>query len=136
MFNVRLPLAALSALVFLVIAGTILFPYVFPDGPPVPYRYPRQEPLAAVHVFALLVTALLLAYIFPKGYRGGKPWAEGLRFGMVMGVLVSLPTTLHVYADAQTAAPGLVTAVLWTVITWGISGALIGAVYGKSLGTD
>jgi len=135
-FNVKLPLAALAALVFLTIVGTLLFSIVFPDGPPQLFLHARQEPLAAVHLFALLVTSVLLAYIYPKGYRGGTPWAEGLRFGMLMGVLVSLPTNLHVYADTDTSTAGLVTAILWTVITWGISGALIGAVYGKSLGKE
>jgi hypothetical protein len=130
---VKLPLAALAALVFLILANTILFPLAFPDGPPTLYRHERSEPLTAVQLLAFLVTSVLLAYIFPIGYRGGKPWSEGMRFGMLMGVLVSVPMSLHVYATAETTSLGLVSVVLWTVITWGISGALIGAVYGKSL---
>jgi hypothetical protein len=129
----KLLLAALAAFVFLFIAGAALYPVVFPDGAPGQSRYPREEPLVAPRLFALLVTSLLLAYIFPKGYGGRKPWAEGVRFGMLMGALASIPTNLHVYAMADTPAPGLVTAVLWTVITWGVSGGLIGAVYGKTL---
>ncbi|MEE9189636.1 MAG: hypothetical protein V3U16_02585 [Candidatus Neomarinimicrobiota bacterium] len=38
-----------------------------------------------------LVVAFLLAYIYPKGYSGGSPGSEGLRFGLVMGLLYTLP---------------------------------------------
>lgn len=126
-------LAALVALVFLVVVNAVFFPIVFPEGTPEIYRYEREKPLSTFHLLAVLVTAALMAYIFPIGYRGGKPWAEGLRFGMLMGVLVSLPMNLHVYAMTKTAFAGLLTTVLWTVITWGIAGGLIGAVFGKSL---
>jgi hypothetical protein len=132
-FPPKLLLAALAAFVFLFVAGAVFYTIVFPNGAPGQFRYPREAPLVAPHLFALLVTSSLLAYFFPKGYGGRKPWAEGTRFGMLMGALVSIPTNLHVYAVADTPTPGLVTAVLWTVITWGISGGLIGAVYGKSL---
>jgi hypothetical protein len=132
----RYALAALAAVVFLVVINAIFFPIVFPEGTPEIYRYEREEPLSMYHLLAILVTSVLMAYIFPIGYRGGKPWAEGLRFGMLMGVLVSLPMNLHVYALTKTAFAGLLTAVLWTVITWGIAGALIGAVFGKSLRAD
>jgi hypothetical protein len=126
-------LAALAAVVFLVVINAVISPLVFPQGPPEVYRYQRDEPRVAFHLLAVLVTAVLMAYIFPIGYRGGKPWAEGLRFGMLMGVLASLPMNLRVYALTDTALPGLLSAVLWTVITWGISGGLIGAVFGSSL---
>ncbi|MCK4774847.1 MAG: hypothetical protein KAT30_08670 [Candidatus Krumholzibacteria bacterium] len=129
----KLLLAALAAFVFLFLAGAAFYDMVFPGGAPGQFGYPREEPLVAPHLFALLVTSFLLAYIFPKGYGGRKPWAEGMRFGMLVGALGSIPTNLHVYAAADTPAPGLVTVVLWTVITWGVSGGLIGAVYGKTL---
>ena len=32
--------------------------------------------------------ALLLGYIYPKGHTGGKSDTEGLRFGLVMGILI------------------------------------------------
>lgn len=129
----RFGLAALAALAFLLVSNVVLYPVVFPEGSPDAYRYMRNAPIAAYHFLALLVTAALLSFVYPKGYRGGVPWAEGLRFGMMMGVLTSLPMSLHVYAKAEVPLAGLLTGVLWTVITWGISGGLIGAVYGGKL---
>jgi hypothetical protein len=132
----KFSLAALAALAFLLVVNGILFPVVFPEGPPDYYRYMRAEPIAAYNFLALLITSVLLAYVFPIGYRGRTPWAEGLRFGMLMAALTSLPMSLHVYAAAEIAFTGLLTVVLWTVITWGVAGGLIGAVYGKTLEAD
>ncbi len=129
----RFPLAALAAMTFLLVVNVVLYPIVFPSGPTEIYRYERTDPLALYHVLALLAVSILLAYVFPLGYRGRTPWAEGLRFGMLMGVFVRLPWSLQVYSVSDTEFSGLLTALLWTVITYGIAGALIGAAYGKTL---
>lgn len=42
---------------------------------------------------------MLVAVIYPVGYEGGVPWREGLRFGLLMGVLFTLPGGL-VIVDA------------------------------------
>ncbi|MFQ6607959.1 MAG: hypothetical protein ACE5EE_05405 [Fidelibacterota bacterium] len=36
-------------------------------------------------LIAVLVMALIIAYIHPKGYEGESPLAEGLRVGILMG---------------------------------------------------
>ncbi len=129
----RLLLAAIVATAFLTLCGALLAPVVFPAAPGPAGLDERTEPLFSLHLFAWLFTSVLLSWIFPIGYRGGVAWAEGLRFGMLMGLLASLPGVLHRYADSETAAAGLVTVVLWNVITWGISGVLIGTVYSPLL---
>lgn len=129
----RFSLAALAAMAFLLVVNVVLYPYVFPSDPSGLYRNQRADPLALYHVLSMLVTSILLAYVFPIGYRGRTPWAEGLRFGMLMGVLIGLPWSLHVYAITDTAFAGLLTHVLWTVITYGVAGGVIGAAYGGTL---
>lgn len=129
----RFTLAALAAMAFLLVVNVVLHPIVFPEGTLGLYRYERANPLALYHVLSMLATSILLAFIFPIGYRGRIPWAEGMRFGMLMGVLVKLPWSLDVYAASDFQFSLLLTAVLWTVITYGIAGGLVGAAYGKSL---
>ena len=41
--------------------------------------------------------AFLLAHIYPMGYEKGAPAGEGLRFGILMGLLIYLPATLMKY---------------------------------------
>jgi hypothetical protein len=129
----RLLLAALVATAFLTLCGTLLAPVVFPAETGPAGGDMRAEPVFSIHLLAWLFTSVLLSWIFPIGYRGGVPWAEGLRFGMLLGLLAGLPGVLHRYADTESAVTGLVTVVLWNVITWGISGALIGTAYGPVL---
>ena len=46
-------------------------------------RKQYQMPYIALGYF---VFAVLMAYIYPKGYQGGNPVPEGLRFGILMGL--------------------------------------------------
>lgn len=129
----RFSLAALAAMAFLLVVNVVLHPFVFPAGHPEIFLNERTDPLALYHILSMLATSILLAYLFPIGYRGKTPWAEGLRFGMLMGVLVRLPWSLYAYSIADVELEGLLTHVLWTVITYGVAGALVGAAYGKVL---
>lgn len=47
----------------------------------------RPEPLLPAIVAAEGVRAVVFALIYPIGYRGGAPWWEGLRFGLLMALL-------------------------------------------------
>lgn len=43
--------------------------------------------------------AFLLAWLFAKGWETGKPWlGQGLRFGLAVGLLFSLPMGFSMYA--------------------------------------
>ena len=130
MSALRLPLSILAGFVFLMLSNMFLFPVMFPDGQPDIYKNVRTQPIAAAHVAALFVTALLLGIIFPKGYRDGKGWVEGLRMGLFLGLLASVPMTLHVYGIVDAPPADRLTPVLWTLVTWGFAGAIIGAVFG------
>lgn len=43
--------------------------------------------------------AFLLVWLFAKGWEAGKPWlGQGIRFGLVLGLLFSLPMGFSMYA--------------------------------------
>lgn len=129
----RLLLAAAVAFVFLALANAVFLPLFLPAGILELFRETRPESLVSLHFAAFLVTSLLIAYVFPTGYKGGKRWVEGLRCGMLLGALGSLPVNFHVFASVRAPGSDLVTVVLWTIITWGIAGALVATAYGKAL---
>jgi hypothetical protein len=126
----KLFLSTIAASIFLILINTVLFPLVFPDGPAQFYANAREKPLFLFNLLAYIATAFLLAYIYPIGYRGGSPRVEGIRFGMYMGLLVSLPHTFHIYAMVDYAFYSAALVIAWTIVVWGATGIVIALVHG------
>ena len=74
---------------------------------------------------------LLFCYIFTKGYEG-KGVGEGLRFGLLMGLFLAIPSAFDQYAIYPIS---LNIAVIWFVsgvISFMIAGAVFAAIYKPS----
>lgn len=93
-------------------------------------RSPEDFKLWAIAA-ANLLEALFLSLIYPKGYKGGSPAAEGFKFGIYFGLLSGVPYIFYMWASYpikwQTA---LVDGIIVFVITL-ITGLVIGLVYGR-----
>jgi hypothetical protein len=77
---------------------------------------------------------LLFCYIFTKGYEG-KGVGEGLRFGLLMGLFLSIPTALDQYVIYPLTTN---LAVIWFVtgvVSFMIAGAIFAAIYKPDAGT-
>ena len=62
------------------------------------WRSPEEMKAKAwVPFLASFALAFLLAEIYPKGFEGKSPTGEGLRFGLLMGLLLFLPSILMKY---------------------------------------
>lgn len=82
---------------------------------------------------AYLVLALFMAYIYPLGYKGGSPVIEGLRFGILIGLLWVFPHELAM-ADAHgDSITYVIKNGVWHMVEQGVGGIVIGLVYGKKL---
>ena len=92
----------------------------------------RETPTMEYIGLGYLILALLMAYIYPKGYSGGSPVKEGAIFGGFMGLLWILPFSivLHGVFISGTKTLILVDAI-WHIIEEGIGGILIGVIYGR-----
>ncbi len=85
-----------------------------------------------IMLVAYIVLALIMVYMYPLGYKGGKPVIEGLRFGMIIGILWVFPhelvmtgahdgkSIIYVFKNAG-----------WHMIEQGIGGIIIGLIYGR-----
>ena len=93
----------------------------------------REEPLMGFIALAFFILALLMAYLYPKGYSGGSPAAEGLKFGVVIGLMWTLPLGLILYAVSKDSSLNMVIVdALWHLVEEGAGGVAIGLVYGRS----
>ena len=73
----------------------------------------------------------MMAYMYPKGYSGGSPAVEGLKFGIMIGIVWVLPHALirHGAMVSMTGKMLLVDAI-WHLVEQGIAGLIIGLIYG------
>jgi hypothetical protein len=92
----------------------------------------RPDMMDKVWLFRVsgFITSFLLTYIFAKGYEG-KGIGEGFRFGLVLGLFVSVPMSLGMYGmlavPAALAFWWFVAGMIGTVIL----GLVLAAVYRK-----
>jgi len=78
-----------------------------------------------------LLMALIMAYIYPKGYEGGSPTAEGLRFGILLGLFVAIPFGLFMSRLFSIALGHPLVGIIVYTIEVTTAGLLIGLVYGR-----
>jgi hypothetical protein len=91
----------------------------------------RPGPLLPEIAAAEGVRAVGFALVYAIGYRGGPPWWEGLRFGLLMALL-SAAVIVITYAQLKVASPAWVwMETAFFVIQCGIVGVVIGYCYGR-----
>ena len=79
-----------------------------------------------------LISAMLLALIYPKGYQRKSPATEGVRFGLLMGFLVYLPQNMINYFIYPFPTKLFVAWTLGGIAEYTLAGIFIGLVYGKN----
>lgn len=88
-----------------------------------------EEPNLVFIAIGYLITALIMAYIFPIGYKGGSAVSEGMKFGAIIGVLISVPLTfINMGILSVSATPAFVDAI-FQIVEKSIGGIVIAKVY-------
>ncbi len=85
----------------------------------------------ALLLVAYFILALLMAYIYPLGYKGKNPVIEGLRFGIVIGIVWVFPRGLAMVGAHGDSVIYVVKNSLWHMVEQGLGGIIIGVLYGK-----
>ncbi len=80
---------------------------------------------------AYFVLALLMAFMYPLGFKGGKSVSEGLRFGIIIGILWVFPHGLAMAGAHGDSILYVSKNAAWHMVEQGIGGIIIGLVYGK-----
>ena len=92
----------------------------------------REAPIMSAVGLAYLVVGVIMAYMYPKGYEGGSPLAEGLKFGAIIGLLWWFPTNLILYAVQDGPASVIFLDGAWHVVEEGLAGVALAMVYGRA----
>jgi hypothetical protein len=93
-------------------------------------RDPNDFKMWAI-IVANLLQAFFLAWIYPKGYKGGSPAKEGFMFGIEFGLLFSVPYVFYMWASYPIKwQVALVDGILVGFMIL-IAGLVIGLIYGN-----
>ena len=97
--------------------------------------FTRKEPLIHLGLISMILQGIVLAYVYPLGYRGGSPVLEGLRFGLLMGIFMG---SNAVFAEAgknevSSLSTWLALESVYYLLQFGLVGIVIGWIYGKEI---
>lgn len=85
-----------------------------------------RMPLA---VGVTLIAFFAFAYTYAKGYEGGKGLQEGLRFGVLVGVLLIGFSTIWEYMAYPLSRTFLLARVVDNIVEFAVYGIIVGAIY-------
>ncbi len=80
---------------------------------------------------ATVTLALIMAYIYPKGYEDGSPVSEGLRFGILMGLFFGIPNAVNFNSMFPISLDAVLVLALFYALEITAGGLAIGLVYGR-----
>ena len=93
-------------------------------------RTPEDMKLWSIGVGCLL-EAFFLALIYPKGYKGGSPFSEGLKFGIYLGLLMGVPYVFFAWASMPVHYTAMIVDGAIMVVDIVLAGIVTGLIYGK-----
>lgn len=97
--------------------------------------FTRKEPIIPLGIASMVMQALVLAYFYPRFYRGGSPVKEGATFGLLVGVLMA---SIAVFAEAgkqqvSSLSTWLLFESMYYLLQFGLVGVCIGLIYGRGV---
>lgn len=91
----------------------------------------RAEPNLSLIAVSYLVLSLLMAYMYPKGIEGTNKIANGIKFGVLVGLIWILPHSLIIHAVTEGGALNVIFIdVGWHIFEQACGGIVIALIYG------
>ncbi len=94
----------------------------------------RAEPNLVLIGAGYLITAMVMAYVYPIGYKGGSGVGEGLRFGAVIGLLWWLPANVVLAGVYETTLTSGLVDGAWHIVEGAGGGIVIGMLHARGAG--
>lgn len=94
-----------------------------------------QRPMDEMKIWAFGVANLAQAFfmymIYAKGYKGGSPVSEGFRFGILIGLFLSIPHMFMTWGGMPVMARGAAADAIVCLFMAVIAGILTAVIHGK-----
>jgi hypothetical protein len=90
---------------------------------------PQNEMNLAFGLGATLVGFFVFAYAYAKGYEGGKGAVEGLRYGVIVGLLLATFSVAWNYVVLPVSGVLAAAWIVDVIVEMAIYGAVVGLIY-------
>lgn len=132
MFSKRTIVSGLVTFVVLFAVGWLLWSLIFASTwAGMTSVEATREPNMLFMAIGLLIAGWLMAFIYPRGYEGGSPAAEGFRFGLVIWALLSLAVGFWMQAFWPDNTGAFIFARVLELVQYGAAGIVLGIVADK-----
>jgi hypothetical protein len=129
----RIVLAAVAGFVAFFIYGGLVFGKLLAnDYRPYTSVYrsmPEMQQHMAVGMLCSIAAVLVLAIMYAKGYEGGSGAAEGVRFGLLIGIFAACTHIADNYVVLQIGGTLAAKMAVASLGEWTLVGLVIGLVY-------
>jgi hypothetical protein len=131
----RIALSAVGAFVaYFAIGGLtfVLFPQLKKESLKYPAVYRSEEGIKSVMpagMAAMFVAMLVLAVIYAMLYRGGSGFAEGTRFGALIGLFAICAFVIHNYVILNIGVKLTIQQAVAYFVEWLVAGIVLGLIY-------
>ena len=135
----RIALAAIGAFVAYFVLGGLSFaalPWLKNEFLKYPAVYRSQEGIKSVMpagMAAMFLAMLVLAVIYGMLYQGGSGFAEGARFGTLIGVFAVCAFVVHNYVNLNIGLKLTLEQAAAYFVEWTVVGIVIGLIYKPAL---
>lgn len=97
----------------------------------------REAPLIPFIALGSITLAFLMSYMYPKGVEGTNHIMQGLKFGVIIGIIWIVPHTTILYGATTVFSKTFILGdSLWHLVEQGLGGVVIALVYGKGVGSS
>lgn len=95
--------------------------------------YTRPKPSIPLGMLAMLTQGIVIAYLYPYFYKGGSPVLQGIKFSLIMGVVVYsvMGFAMAAKININPITTFLFYSLVFQLIQFILTGAALGLIYGK-----
>lgn len=95
--------------------------------------FTRDEPIMALGTLAVIIQGLVIAYLYPFYYQSGNPVLNGIKFSLIVGLLVYTAMGFATAAkiEIEPVSTFLIYHTIFQLIQFTVTGAALGLIYGK-----
>lgn len=95
--------------------------------------FTRSEPIVSLGVLSMVIQGAVIAYFYPFWYRGGNPVWAGIRYSLIIGLLIYTVMSFATVAKFEIfpVTTFLAYHTVFQFLQFSLSGAALGLIFGR-----